>query len=286
MDIHLKDDFMNVRKITSLTLIFSFLLLLLTGVVLYVVPAGRIAYWANWTFLALTKEQWGALHTTSGLVGLIAAAIHIYFNWGPIVQYMRNKSREVQVLNVNFTVALAFTAFVVAGTLIGIPPFTWVLDLGTSIKDTAAETYGEPPYAHAELSTIGQFTRNIGIDTQQAMDILSGQGFAPDSAGQTIADLSGKYDVAPQRIYEVLKEATHGTYPELPQAPPMGIGRRTIASICDQYGLDTGAALRALEASGFAAQAGQTLKEIAEAHDAESTELYEVLKTVERKAVQ
>ena len=39
---------MNLRKITSLTMLVSFVPLVLTNIILYIVPHGRVAYWADW----------------------------------------------------------------------------------------------------------------------------------------------------------------------------------------------------------------------------------------------
>ncbi|MGD8661539.1 MAG: DUF4405 domain-containing protein [Desulfobacterales bacterium] len=39
---------MNIRRITSLTALLSFVLLTITVVVLYIVPQGRVAYRADW----------------------------------------------------------------------------------------------------------------------------------------------------------------------------------------------------------------------------------------------
>jgi hypothetical protein len=273
---------MSARKVVSLSLIFSFLSLLLTGIVLYVVPAGRIAYWANWTFLGLTKEQWGALHTTSGFVGLLVAAFHIYFNWTPIVHYLKNRRREVQVLNSNSAIALAITVWVIGGTLYGIPPFNWVLDLGESIKDAAAESYGEPPYAHAELSTFERFARTMGIDAEGAVAALRQQGMAPDSMQQTIRDLASKHSVAPQELYAIMEPTSSGTSPELPDAPPPGLGRKSLAAICEQYGLSLEEVQAYLRDRGIAATAGSPLKEIAEANGTDSHELYDMLREYAR----
>ncbi len=44
-----------MHKITSLTALISFLLLVLNSIVLYITPHGRIAYWADWRFWGLTK---------------------------------------------------------------------------------------------------------------------------------------------------------------------------------------------------------------------------------------
>lgn len=75
---------MNMRKITSMTLLASLVVVVVNSVVLYIVPEGRIAHWANWTFLGLTKEEWGAQHLTVGTLFLIAGLLHIYYNWAAI----------------------------------------------------------------------------------------------------------------------------------------------------------------------------------------------------------
>ncbi len=57
---------MNMRKIVSMTLLVSLVVQVVNSVVLYIVPEGRGAHWANWIFLGLTKEEWGAQHLTVG----------------------------------------------------------------------------------------------------------------------------------------------------------------------------------------------------------------------------
>jgi len=47
----------NVRGFTSLTLTLAFLVMLISGIVLYVTPRGRTANWTGWTMLGLEKDQ-------------------------------------------------------------------------------------------------------------------------------------------------------------------------------------------------------------------------------------
>jgi len=68
---------MNMRKITSLTMLISFVLLVLTSVILYIVPQGRVAYWADWHLLGLSKSQWGNLHINLGFLFLLAGFLHL-----------------------------------------------------------------------------------------------------------------------------------------------------------------------------------------------------------------
>ena len=37
-----------IRKTISLTALLSFILLMLTSIILYIIPAGRVAYWADY----------------------------------------------------------------------------------------------------------------------------------------------------------------------------------------------------------------------------------------------
>jgi hypothetical protein len=59
---------MNIRRVTSLTAMIAFIAMLITSIILYIVPQGRIAYWADWRLLGLTKEQWGDIHINMGLL--------------------------------------------------------------------------------------------------------------------------------------------------------------------------------------------------------------------------
>ena len=58
-----------------MTMIWSLIVLTINSLVLYVVPEGRISYWADWRFLGLTKHDWSAQHTTLGFLFLFAGLL-------------------------------------------------------------------------------------------------------------------------------------------------------------------------------------------------------------------
>ena len=64
----------NWRSFTSILTAFSFLGLTISGIILFVVPPGRIANWTGWTIFALTKEQWIALHDWFAVIFMITVA--------------------------------------------------------------------------------------------------------------------------------------------------------------------------------------------------------------------
>ncbi|MFO7971728.1 MAG: DUF4405 domain-containing protein [Desulfobacterales bacterium] len=83
---------MKLKKITSLTALISLLLLILNSIVLYIVPQGRVAYWADWRFWGLTKTDWANQHIIIGILFLLAIFLHIYYNWNLIVAYLKNRT--------------------------------------------------------------------------------------------------------------------------------------------------------------------------------------------------
>ena len=272
---------MSLRRIVSLTLLLSALLMLTSSIVLYIVPHGRIAYWADWKLWSLSKTQWGNLHTNAGLLMLIAACLHVWYNWRPITSYLKNKARQVRLFTPNFNAALVLTAAFVVLTLAEVPPLAWVQDLGESIKDGGSERLGEPPYGHAELSSLRVFLRNTGQDATRAKENLEAAGVTGITPEISIVELAHSNGMSPRELHAVMlgPENERASVPlPLPETLPMGSGRRTLADFCGQYNRDPADAVRVLEAAGWQADAQSTLKEIATANGKEALDLVDVLR--------
>ena len=177
---------MKMRKITSLTAGLSFLLMVLTSIVLYIVPQGRVAYWADWRLWGLSKSDWGNIHINMGFVFLVALFLHIYYNWKAITSYLKDKARRMKVFTPDFNVALIITVIVALGTYFMVPPFSWVITWSEQIKDGAAVKYGEPPYGHAELSSLKTFTQKLNLDLATSMDLLELAGYPAEDDQVTL----------------------------------------------------------------------------------------------------
>jgi len=271
----------SIRKITSMTMFVSFILLVLTSVVLYIVPQGRVAYWADWHLWGLTKVEWGNLHINLGFLFLFAGLLHMFYNWAPIKAYMKNKSRELKVFTPSFNVALLISLVVGVGTYFEIPPMSTVINLGESIKDKAAETYGEPPYGHAELSSLKLFTKKQNLDLDVAMDLLRKAGVQFTDSSDTLAVIAAANKISPQAVYSVIKSATMEIEStgavDFPDSPMPGFGNKTLAALCSEYDLMFQAIRRGLAQKGVKAEAEMTIKEIAAANDTEPMAIFEVL---------
>jgi len=272
---------MNLRKIISLTMLFSFMVLVLTSIVLYIVPEGRVAFWSEWKFMGLSKTQWGDIHINLGVLFLAAGLLHLFYNWKPLLACMKNKARQVKIFTPAFNVALLLTVICTLGTLMNIPPFSSILEFGSSFKDAAAEKYGEPPYGHAERSSLQMFAKRTGFDLKQMKTQLTSANITFTSESETLLDIAGANNMTPKAIYDVIKPAepqfAPGEKRPFPDAPFPGLGRKILSELCNEYSLDTTQVLNAFAAKNITATPDQTLKEIAEANNSDSHALFEII---------
>jgi len=281
---HFLEEDMNMRKITSMTMLISLLILLLNSVILYVVPEGRVAYWADWRFWGLTKGEWSDQHITVGVLFLIAGVLHIYYNWKPIVAYMKNKAREVKVFTGAFNVALAVSLLFVVGTYFQIPPMSTILDISSSFKDSGSKTYGEPPYGHAELSSLKFFAKKEYLDLEKSMELLKEAGVKVSSEKDTLKMIANNNKMTPQQVYEIIKPAsTNVSGPDgetvgksFPDSPAPGWAKKSFEEFCTEYGLKVNRLAHKLDEKGIRVDPGSSIKEIAADNDISPMDIFEV----------
>ncbi len=269
----------TLRKITSLVMVIDFLIMTGTFVVLYIEPHGRTANWADWRLLGLSKDQWGALHTNLGSLFLIAMVLHIYLNWKPIVHYLKNKKKEMTMINKESIIALLITLVVVFGTYFEMPPFSTFLGLSAGIKDQAAVTYGDPPYGHAELSTLKTFVKKVNIDLEKSLMLLNDQNIQITDIEMTLQDIAKKNGISPQDLYNfILPAKIVITEVGLPDVQPDGLGKRILADLCQEYNLMIKKVIGILRANNIDGDESQTMKEIANVNETTPDKLYEIIR--------
>lgn len=272
---------MKMRKITSLTAGLAFVLVLLTSIILYIVPQGRVAYWADWRLWGLSKTDWGNIHINLGFLFLIALLLHIYYNWKPLTAYLKNKARQMRIFTMEFNVALMITVVCTAGAYFLVPPFSWVMSLNEHFKDAGALKYGEPPYGHAELSSLKVFAQKMNLDLQKSLALLDQAGLTVDDPAQSLAEIAKRHGVPPQVLFLTMRaaeskaDAAQQASRSLPDIPPPGSGRLSLVDFCAQHGLDLKRVLQGLAARGVAASETQSLKEIAAQNNMSPVDIYE-----------
>jgi len=272
---------MSLRRIVSLSLMLSIVTMLTSSIILYIVPQGRVAFWSDWTLWGLGKHQWGALHTNLGLFMMIAALLHLYYNWRPVTSYMKNKARAFRMFTPNFNVALAVVGVFVGLTLLGQPPMAWIQDLRETLEAGAVRKLGEPPYGHAELSGLRVFLRNVDLDPARARANLAAAGITVEDPEVVLADLARANGLSPQALYQIMlgpvDRRPTAALP-IPATMPKGSGRLTLEAFCGNYNRDPAAAVAILEEAGLTVDPTLPLKDIAAANGREPLDLLDILR--------
>ncbi len=267
-----------MKKITSLTLGFSFLIMSYTGIILFLVPHGRVAYWSDWHLLGLSKGQYGELHTTSMFTFLLFASLHIYYNWKPLVSYLKDKSKKISFTKKEFLIALFLNLIFVVGTLFSVQPFKGFLDMGASIKDGWTQQYGEPPYGHAQETKLKVFCRKLNIDLEKAKAILEKNSivFKENDTLKTIATTNS---IAPSDIYKMIKSKAKSSN----EADGISnMGRKTLQDLSDMKMIDLNNAIEILKAKGLDdIDANRRLKHIGDELDITPLEVYKLIKNTQ-----
>lgn len=267
---------MKIRRVISLTVFASFFFLALSGIMLFLSPQGRVAYWSGWTLLGLTKDQYSAVHTTFMVLFLSVGIWHIVLNWKPITGYLKDRSRQIRIFTPESTVALALAALFLVGPLAGFPPFKQFLDAGVEVKDYWEATSGSPPWGHAEENSLQRFCRGmedferlesqrlVAIDCDAALDRLEAEGWMVEGLDQRLVDIAETNHTTPQAVAALVMSVARPLDPEeaaaalIPavedvrfQRPYSGLGRFTLREYAAEYDYELAEIKRILLAAGW-----------------------------------
>lgn len=242
---------------------------------LFVSPQGRVAYWAGWTLLGLSKEQYTAVHNTFMILFVTMSVWHTVLNWRPIVGYLKNRAHKLRIFTPESAVALALTALFLGGTLMGLSPFRQFLAAGASVKAYWETSAGAPPWGHAEESTLDRFCRGmedaervesqrlIAVDCSQAVEALRAGGMTVTGTDQRIIEIARTNATTPQALARIIMTVARPLTPDEAaarmaefravrfQRPRSGLGRMTLASYAEAYGYDLAEIRRILGAAGY-----------------------------------
>ncbi|MBA4406908.1 hypothetical protein C0389_06505 [bacterium] len=251
----------NFRGFLSLYIALSFLIMTLSGIVLYLSPAGRIANWSNWRLLGLLKSQWQAVHTIFTFIFVVAILFHLFFNWRPLIAYLRMKIGTAVLPRKEMLGASILALLIFIMTVNGITPFSSVMTFGESLKDSWSSTSSEPPIPHAEEQSIVKFAETIKVPTDKLIGQLSSKGIKVENESSTIKEISAQNNIAPSDIYKIVKETSDK--PINVPAEGRGYGRKTIEQICTEQKISTDEGLNRLRAKGIKADKEEKLKDVA-----------------------
>jgi len=271
----MKKNKFKFRAFTALIVLWSFIVENITGIVLYIVPPGRIAHWTNWKLLGFTKEQWASLHTIFGYIFLIFAVIHIYYNWKPILNYIKKKVKAGLRMRMELTVSLAITILVFVATAISLPPFSTVMDFGTKMKNSWEESRQEPFVPHAEEMSLEEFIEQIEISQDEAFELLKNKGIKVQNASSLIKDIAKDNNTSPVAIYDILEKE-----PPKKKQSGRGYGWKTLENVAQELNIPLQDIMKFLQSKGIDAQKDEGIRDIAEKTGMTPYELVEMIQKI------
>lgn len=266
---------MSLKKVTSLTMMLTMIMMTYTGIVLFITPPGRIAHWAQWKLLGMTKEQYGAVHSTLMVLFIVATILHVYYNWKPLTSYMKNKAKQMVVFTKEMVVAVLLTAIFMTGALYEFSPFSNFLNFGSDVKESWEKEYGTPPYSHAELSSLAEFLQKLNYDLAQSEKILHQHGIEY-TLQQSLEDIAKENGTSPQKVYKILRKKLEKSG-DSQNKLLSGLGKKSIKSVAEAMEMTTEELIVQLRSLGIKAKEDDKFKVIVEEHDQSPSDVVKAL---------
>ncbi|MCK5087541.1 MAG: DUF4405 domain-containing protein [Melioribacteraceae bacterium] len=261
-----KQNKINWRAFISVYMGFSFIIMVISGLILYISPPGRIAHWSYWALFGLTKDEWQAVHTIFTFLFIAAGILHLIYNWKPLLNYLRRRTQGSVKIRKEMMLASLVSILIFVGAYIGVPPFGTVMDIGEEITDSWSNEENEPPIPHAERLTIAEFAKAIDMSTNKLEKILTENGYSVKDTLRTMEELAAEYNVRPNEIYNIVKlpanknvQSAGGIY----QAGS-GFGRKKLSEIFSVNNISWDEGLEILKINGIKVESDGKVKDIAE----------------------
>ena len=267
------------RVFISFGLFIAVLMMLVSGVILYISPPGRVANWTDWRLIGLTKRGWQNQHVIFGFAFLILSLFHLFIiNWKAFFSYLKSKTTEGVKSPAELLTIVILSMLFGIGTYYGIQPFSAVIKFGDAISGSWERQEKQAPVPHAELMTLTQLADQPGLggDPAGLKTKLEHAGLNVTSLDQTLAEIATLNGKTAEQLYEVIAPVKTERHPVQGQ----GFGKKTLQEIADEAGVAATSLQLALKQKGIEAKLDTPLKSIAENNKIEMNELRRTLETM------
>ena len=266
------------RALTSVLMTLGFLLLAVSGTVLFLSPPGRVANWTNWTMLGLRKSDWGGLHIWFGTLFLAMSALHVFFNWRPLVSYFKSRATRSIGFRKEWAVAAGLCALVFVGTRAGVPPFSTLLAWNEEVKESWERPSERAPIPHAELLTLAALAQKGGVEIAVATTRLAAKGITGFTAETIVQKIADSAKIPAREVYDIIMSGPKVAGGHAEGQAGGGLGWKTLTQFCADEGLSLEAVRAQLTAKKIKFDDAMTLRDIASSNGQKPYDLVESLR--------
>jgi hypothetical protein len=194
----------NWQIFISFNLLFTFLFMLLSGIILYFKPEGSVARWLDWKILFIDISTWESLHTVFSFLFLVFALLHIIKIHLPnIAFYLQTKSQRTgRELYFSAIITVVF----LFGTALSLQPFNLVYKAGTNLSDAWGEIDQPPEGVIGARSTLKEYSQYRGIQYKSLEDSLKAMNISSFSGSHTFQNIGEVNNLPPYKFYEILQD--------------------------------------------------------------------------------
>jgi DNA-binding phage protein len=267
------------RIFISFGLFITLFMMLVSGVILYISPPGRVANWTDWRFIGLTKTGWRNQHLIFGFAFLLLSLFHLFLvNWKVFLCYIKTKTAEGVKRPTELFAILLLSSLFGVGTYYGIAPFSEIIQFGNRMSSSWEGKAKQAPIPHAELMTLVELSQQLdmGGDPEALKTKLEKAGLKVASSKETLAAIAEANGMAAEKVYEMLAPGEKGSS----KLSGKGFGRKTLQQIADESGVSATSLQLALRQKGIEAKTDIPLKTIVEENGIELRELRQLLETM------
>ncbi len=278
---------MNKRAMISFFVALSFLIMVFTGLILIIVPQGKVAYWTDWHLLWLSKTQWADVHTLSSFLFMTAGIFHIYFNWKSLMNYLFEKMKYQLRLKKELSVALTVSLAIVVIAINRIPPISYIFTFQEYMQESWVETADyDPPMGHAEILPLKSFASKQKMNLDEVQKVLKDNKIIFDSVNESLLSIANKNNTSPMGIYLFIKHLQEEvvtdpgaiiTVQMIDDLSGTGLGHKTISVLCDQFKVSVNDAFNRLRKHKLIFSPDDTMKEIGNKNNLHPEEVVKIV---------
>ena len=202
-------------------------------------------------------------------------------NWRPLISYLKDRVTRVFRMRREWVGATVISILICALTILAVPPFQSVMDLGESIKD-GWETRllkGSDILPHTENFTLKEFSHNYRVPEAELRNALTELGAKELPAEITIGDLAESLKITPLQLYQRIMKQVKPSPADVgaTDPPATGTGRLTVTQVAERVGITTKLALERLSRHGINAAPDAALRNLGELAEKTPLEIYRII---------
>ncbi|MGC8773822.1 MAG: DUF4405 domain-containing protein [Chlorobaculum sp.] len=259
------------RVFISTGLLLTFLVMLISGIVLYISPPGRVANWTDWNIFGLTKKGWQNQHVVFGFAFIILSIFHLFvINWKAFLSYIKTKASTGLNSPAELSISLVLFALLAVGTFWQLPPFEQIIALGDRLSGSWEDKTGGPPVPHAETLSLEELGKlpQVLAPADKMIEKLRSAGVKVRDTKQTLQEIAGENGVKVEKLYGIISKGKQSG-----GLQGSGWGRKTLTEAAETIGVSPLALQQALKQQGIEAAPEESIRDIATKNSMEPSEL-------------